>query len=76
MDDEIRGEFRQVRQDIGELTVMMEKHVSYEEGLDLPNRVTKAERDIEDKPSWAGISGILTGFSVILGMVFLVVKGV
>ena len=76
MDDEIRGEFRQVRSDINNLTVMMEKHVAYEEGLDLPNRMTKAEREIEDKPSWAGISSVVTVFSLVLGMIYLVAKGV
>ena len=60
---------------VQELTISLEKHISLSEGLDLPNRMTKAEDNIEKKPSWGSISAAIGGLSLVVGMIYTVAKG-
>jgi len=79
---EIEAKLSNIDTNVQELTIAMEKHISLSEGLDLPKRMTDAEKridksesNIEKKPSWSGISSALGALSLIIGMIYMVAKG-
>ena len=55
MDNETREEFKKVNDSLFDIKLGVEKYYGYQQGLDLPNRMTTAERDIEKKASWNGL---------------------
>jgi hypothetical protein len=73
---EMEERLQNIDTNVQELTISMEKHISLSEGLDLPNRMTKAETNIENKPSWGGISASIGGLSLVVGMIYTVIKGI
>ena len=72
---EVEERLQKIDDNIQELTISMAQHVALSEGLDLPNRMTKAEDNIEKKPSWGHISAALGGLSLVIGMIYTVAKG-
>jgi len=76
MDDETRIEFQKVNDSLIKINLGVEKNLAFQKGLDLPNRMTAAERDIEKKASWYGLYltvGLIVGI-VILALV--IAKGI
>ncbi len=55
MDNETKDEFAKVNKTLTKIVLSVEKNLSYNEGLDLPNRMTNAEDDIKNKASWNGL---------------------
>lgn len=76
---EIEAELSNINKNVNKLTIAMEKHISLSEGLDLPSRMTKAEDNIEKmdkkKPAWSQIMGVLTAFSIVVGLIYTVARG-
>jgi hypothetical protein len=73
---EVEEHLNRIDTSVQELTISMAKHISLSEGLDLPSRMTKAEENIENKPSWGHIAAALGGLSLVIGMVYTVAKGI
>lgn len=73
---EVQEHLQKIDTNVQKLTISMEKHISLSEGLDLPNRMTKAEDNIESKPSWGSISAAIGGLSLFIGMIYTVAKGI
>lgn len=55
MDNETREEFEKVNNTLVDIKLSIEGNNKLQEGLDLPNRMVTAERDIEKKASWNGL---------------------
>ena len=59
MDEETKGRFESVTKSITDLTLTIEKDISYRKGLNIPKRVEDIETDVEDldtkKASWNGL---------------------
>jgi len=70
MDIETRDEFKKVTKTLTKIELTVEKNLSYHKGLQLPERMTKAERQIEKKASWKGLylAGVI--ILAIIGVVF------
>ena len=76
MDIETRDEFKKVNTTLTKIELTVEKNLSYYEGLQLPERMTKAERQIEKKASWKGLYFAVFIMIAIIGIAFTVAKGI
>lgn len=67
MDEDIRQEFKSLGKAVGEINTKLTAHVSKDEGLELPKRMSNVETKVSKMPSWPalvtsiGVAGILVG---------------
>jgi len=76
MDNETRDEFAKVNKTLSKINLSVEKNLSYNQGLDLPKRMTKAEEEIETKASWKGLYLAVLLIVSILVVAIAIAKGI
>jgi len=76
MDQDTRDKFDEQATSLNEIKTLVETDIAYRKGLDLPNRMTNAENEIDEKASW---NGLYLAVGLVVGIVLValaVAKGI
>lgn len=80
MDDETKAEFKEVKASITNLEKTVDEHLNYSRGLEIPERVFRSEKKIQDldkkKASWVGLYMAVGALILIVGIVLTIAKGI
>ena len=76
MDAESKKEFKEVKDKLNHIELSLTEMIAFNKGLDVKNRLTHLEDEVEKKASWNGLYLSVAAFVAILTVALVIAKGV